>query len=133
MKNKDLKPLKKAYKARLKILNNKEFLGNLGASLLVFVEQLKYLRDSLIVKSADDPIEPTEPTEPFAEFDECLTKQAEQEKPEEEALAMLIIAIAEFEAYQNSTDMAQKDFHFNNFWEFVKINIDGWLTLNDTI
>lgn len=130
MKNKDLKPLKKAYKTRLKILNNKEFLGNLGASILVFVEQLKYLRDSLIVESADEPIEATEP---FAEFDEGLIKQAEQEKPEEELLATLIIAIAEFEAYQNSTDMAQKDFHFNNFWEFVKINIDGWLTLNDTI
>jgi hypothetical protein len=133
MKNKDLKQLKKAYKARLKILTNKEFLGDLGASVLVFVEQLKYLRDTVIVDSTDAPIESVELLEPFTEFDEQPIKQEESDDFEEEALAALIIAVAEFEAYQNSVDMTQKDFHFNNFWEFVKTNIDGWLTLNDTI
>ena len=133
MKNKDLKLLKKAYKARLKVLNNKEFLGNIGASILLFVEQLKYLRDLLIVESADDPMEPIELSDPFEEFDEDLTNQPEQEDLKEEALATLIIAIAEFDAYKNSTDTSQRDFHFNNFWELVKINIEGWLTLNDTI
>ena len=133
MKNKNLLRLKKAYRARFKILNNKKFIGDIGVGILAFVEQLKYLRDILITESLDAPINDTEIIEPFPEFNEQIAEPEIIISSDEEALATLLIAIAEFECYQSSDDTTQKNFHFNNFWESVKINIDRWLALNDTI
>ena len=126
MEKKHLNQLKKAYKARLKILNNKKFLGDIGTSVLSLVEQLRYLRDTLIIEK---PIKVPKPVEPFIEFSEGK----EIENTDGETLSTLVAAIAEFDAYLDSDDLAQRNFHFNNFWEFVKLNIEEWLMLNDTI
>lgn len=38
-------------------------------------------------------------------------------------------AIEEFEAYVRTN----KDFHWNNFCEFVRLNMKEWLTVNDSV
>ena len=133
MEKRALRQLKKAYNTRLKILNNKKFLGDIGNSILILVEQLKYLRDTLIIEST-----PTEKTsdkiiEPFSELAVQTESIEETTDKTEDILTTLIVAIAEFEAYQDSVDAAQRTFHFNSFWELIKINIEEWLALNDTI
>lgn len=45
------------------------------------------------------------------------------------AIATLNAAIEEFEAFRKN----KKDFHWNNFCEFVKLNMKEWLVLNDSI
>lgn len=42
---------------------------------------------------------------------------------------MLNAAIEEFEAYCNT----QKDFHWNNFCEHIKLNMKEWLAINDSV
>ena len=44
-------------------------------------------------------------------------------------IATLNAAIEEFEAYCKT----QKDFHWNNFCEFIKLNMREWLVINDSI
>ena len=44
-------------------------------------------------------------------------------------IASINAAIVEFEAYKKS----QKEFHLNNFCEFIKLNIKEWLMANDSI
>ena len=46
---------------------------------------------------------------------------------------VLITAIAEFEAFQLSADEKQKDFHWKNFCEFVKLNYGGMTIPNDSV
>lgn len=112
MKNKFLNQLNKNYSKRIKQLS-KLSLDSTDTVLLTLVEHLKYKRDSLIVKLATE----TPETDPATD-----TK-----------IASLIIAISEFETYQKSDDAAKKAFHWNNFWEFVKLNMEEWLMLNDTV
>lgn len=137
MEKRALRQLKRAYKTRLKVLNNKKFLGDLGNSILILVEQLKYLRDTLIIESTPVKNTPDEPIEPFVEFTEY--NDSKKENPdddfnmEDDIITTLIVAIAEFEAYQDSVEDTQRTFHFNSFWELVKINIEEWLALNDTV
>lgn len=91
--------LNKAYNKRFKHLN-KNLLTDNDMGLLIFVEHLKYLRDTYLIMH-DSP-------------DEIIS---------------LTAAIEEFEAYRQS----QKEFHWNNFWEFVKLNLKEWLVANDSI
>lgn len=109
MKNKLLDKIDRAYAKSAKQLN-KNFLNNSKTGLDIFVEHLKYLRDTMIIKAYDTDSEELSNT-----------------------ASALLITIAEFEAYRNSQDKEQKDFHWNNFWEFIKLNLEEWLSLNDTV
>ena len=95
--------LRKAYTGRLNSLN-KNFFKDPNSGLAIFVEHLKFKRDNLILQTSN-----------------------------ESALATLATAIAEFEAYQTSEDVTQKGFHWNNFCDFVKLNMEEWQTLNDSV
>lgn len=124
--NKAIKQLAKAYDKKAKLLN-KNFSKDLTTGLALFLEQLKYIRDILIL----DYEEPETTVEgPFEEF----TKEKSEQPIDKTAakLTSLIIAISEFEAYLQE-EGAQKSFHWNNFWEFIKLNAEEWLELNDTI
>ena len=46
-----------------------------------------------------------------------------------EAIATLTAAIEEFEAFKAD----KKDFHWNNFCEFIKLNMKEWLAGNDSV
>ena len=98
--------LTKAYKKRLRYLN-KKFFNSKDIGLRLFVEHLKYQRDCRILQSSLE------------------TMSAD--------LTVLITALAEFDEYQLSTDPKQKDFHWRNFCEFIKLNWEEWLALNDSI
>jgi hypothetical protein len=95
--------LRKAYTRRLSSLN-KNFFKDPNSGLNIFVEHLKFKRDNLILQANNDA-----------------------------ALASLVTAIAEFEAYKISEESKQKEFHWNNFCDFVKLNREEWQQLNDTV
>ena len=107
MKNTKQTQLNKAYTKRFKQLN-KNLLKTNEAGLLIFIEHLKYLRDSSILKTINNLEKPVE-TDP--------------------RIASLSIAITEFEMYQKS----KKEFHWRNFCEFVKLNTEEWLKPNDSV
>ena len=46
-----------------------------------------------------------------------------------DTIATLKVAIEEFEAYRTT----KKDFHWNNFCEFLKQNMKEWLAVNDPV
>ena len=46
-----------------------------------------------------------------------------------DTIATLNAAIEEFEAFKRTN----KDFHWNNFCEFIKLNMKEWLAVNDSI
>ena len=46
-----------------------------------------------------------------------------------EGISTLNAAIEEFDAYAKS----KKEFHWNNFCEFVKQNMEEWLEINDSV
>jgi hypothetical protein len=56
--------------------------------------------------------------------DKCIITQTSAE-----AVATLNAAIEEFEAYIQTG----KEFHWNNFCEFVKLNMKEWLAANDSV
>lgn len=95
--------LRKAYAKRLNTLN-KNFFKDPDSGLNIFVEHLKFKRDCLI-------LQPNNKTK----------------------LTSLAAAIAEFEAYQTSEENKQKEFHWNNFCNFVKLNMEEWQIPNDSI
>ena len=108
MEKQQIKQLNKAYKKSFNTLN-KSLLQSKSAGLSIFVEHLRYLRDSMIL-SVDGDLEKNYKTN---------TK-----------LATIITAVAEYEA-SISTD--QRVFHWNNFCELVKHNMEEWLELNDSV
>jgi hypothetical protein len=110
MKKSKITLLNNAYKKRFESLvkyNSTE--RELG--LEFFVEHLEYLRDLLILTNVEN---------------------IEQE-PTKTALASIATAIAEFGAYRSATDREQKKFHWNSFCDFVKLNMEEWLALNDSV
>lgn len=108
MGKQQVKQLNRAYKKSFATLN-KSILQSKSAGLSIFVEHLRYLRDSMILL-ADGDLEKIYKTN---------TK-----------LATIITAVAEYEAY---VDTDQTLFHWNNFCELVKQNMEDWLELNDSI
>lgn len=90
--------LNKAYTKRFKQLNKN--MLNTDYGLTMFVEHMKYLRDTYIIAQKST-----------------------------EVIASLNAAIEEFEAYKQT----QKEFHWQNFCEFVKLNTKEWLAVNDSI
>jgi hypothetical protein len=109
MRKQQVKQLKKAYKRSFNTLHKSFFQSN-SAGFIIFIEYLKYLRD-LMILSADSDLEKVSQTN---------TK-----------LTKIITAIAEYEASVNSAD--QKNFHWNNFCELVKQNMEEWLELDDSV
>lgn len=101
------KLLLKAYKQSFTNIN-KKFFDNKNTGLLLFAEYLRYLRDSYILKYFDTA----------------------DVTPE---LTTLIAAVAEFDAYKDSTETQNKTFHWNNFCELIKQNMEGWLHIDDSI
>ena len=108
MRKQQVKQLNKAYKKSFNTLN-KSFFQSKTAGLNMFVEYLRYLRD-LMILSAEGDLEKASKTN---------TK-----------LATIITAIAEYEA---SVGAEQKVFHWSNFCELVKQNMEDWLELDDSI
>jgi hypothetical protein len=98
------KQLNKAYAKRFEILN-KDFFTDTKTGLVLFVEYLKYLRDVAIISIADD----------------------------KNNIALLNATVAEFYALAASSEEASKDFHWNNFWELIRLYMKEWLELNDSI
>ena len=98
-----VKALNKAYKKGLKKLNKQFFISD-NTGLLLFVEYLKYRRDALILQSYDEAV-----------------------------ISTCVAAIAEFSAYASSSESSQKQFHWNNFCELLKQNMEDWLQQNDSV
>ena len=95
----EINQLNKAYAKRFKQLN-KTILTADSSGLYIFVEYLKYLRDTYIITQKST-----------------------------EVIATLNAAIEEFEAFRKN----KKEFHWNNFCEFVKLNMKEWLVANDSV
>ncbi len=108
MGKQQVKQLNKAYKKSFNTLN-KSFFQSKTVGLNIFVEHLRYLRD-LMILSADTELEKVNRTNA--------------------RLATIVTAIAEYEA---SISTEQSIFHWNNFCELVKQNMEDWLELDDSI
>lgn len=111
MKNDKTAQLKNAYSKRFKAINESFFI-NKGTGLVLFIEYLRYLRDCLILETHVD----------LNKHENTKTK-----------IATLVTTIAEFDAYKNSLDNDKKVFHWNNFCELVKLNMEEWLEPNDSV
>lgn len=109
MEKTQVKQLKKAYKRSFNALN-KSFFKSKTTGLIIFIEYLKYIRDLMILQVEGD---------------------LEKVNKTNVRLATIIAAIAEYEASTYNTE--QKVFHWNNFCELVKQNMEDWLELNDSI
>ena len=103
MTAKETKQLNKAYNNRFNFIQKSIFV-NKDAGLILFVEYLKYLRDSIVLNEYDT--------------------ESENSKVK---IASIIVAISEFEAYQQVQDSKQKTFHWNSFCELFKQNMEDWL------
>lgn len=104
------KQLKRAYTQKLQNLTKNGFKNkNLG--LVILKEQLKYVRDCIILENISDI----------------------EREPVNTDIAALATAVAEFEAYDIATDPIQKSFHWHNFCDFIKFNMEEWLLLDDSI
>ena len=100
--NKAIKQLAKAYNKKAKLLT-KNFSTDTTTGLTIFIEQLKYIRDLLILTyKAPEEI----PTDLFEEFSENKLDDVADTTGEE--TAVLITAIAEFEAYLQEKDRDKK-------------------------
>jgi hypothetical protein len=108
MTEKERKQINGAYEIAFKRLLKAIFTDK-KQGLALFTEYLKYLRDFIIIR------------EPYDESEHAKLK-----------LATIITAIAEFEAYTKAEE-SQKAFHWNNFCELIKQNMEDWLDINDTV
>lgn len=92
---------KKLKKAYKKSLKkiNKTFFKSANAGLTLFILHLQYLRDNAIIKY------------------------------ETESSANLMTALAEYEASISDIEAGAKEFHWNNFCEFLKLEGQKWLML----
>lgn len=108
MERQQIKQLNKAYKKSFNTLN-KSLLQSKSTGLSIFVEHLRYLRDSMLLVADDD----------LEKINKTNTK-----------LTTIITAVAEYEA---SLSTNQKVFHWNNFCELVKHNMEDWLELDDSV
>ena len=106
---KEVRQFNRAYKNRFDYLQ-KSIFANKGSGLELFVEYLKYLRDSLI-----------------------LNEFGKEYKGSEVKMASIIAATAEFDAYKQTQDSQQKTFHWNNFCELLKQNMEDWLKIDDSV
>lgn len=108
MKKSNTAMLDAAYKKKLLRLSNDL---NRDTGKFLFIDYLKYIRDSIVIKAKTDL----------------------DQEPLRTSLATLMTAIAEFEASLKVSDEQQKTFHWNTFCDFVKFNMEEWLLLYDSI
>ena len=108
MEKQQIKHLNNAYKQNFNTLNKSLFQSK-SAGLSIFVEHLRYIRDSMIL-AADDDLEKVNRTN--------------------SKLATIITAVAEYDASLNTN---QRAFHWNNFCELIKQNMEDWLEPNDSV
>lgn len=104
--------LVRAYAKKFKALD-KSFFQDQEIGLAIFIEYLKYIHDSLATNLALGALD---------NYDQTKAKTAS-----------ITIALAEFDAYKACQDETKKNFHWNNFWELVKLNMEEWITSNDSI
>ena len=109
MITKEIKQLNKAYNDRFNLLQKSVFI-NKEAGLILFTEYLKYLRDLIVLNE--------------------YRKDLEDSKVK---MASIIAAIAEFDAYNQTQDNQRKTFHWNNFCELFKQNMEDWLKIDDSV
>ena len=109
MTAKETKHINKVYKYRLNFLQ-KNFFVNKETGLALFVEHLKYLRDTIVLSE--------------------YNIGAENSKIK---IASIIAAIAEFDAYKQASDNQQKSFHWNSFCELLTQNMEDWLKIDDSV
>ena len=112
MSSRHIKHITKVYDKNFSLLY-KDFFKDTSIGLKLFIEYLKYLR-------------------------ELITFDVENEESTELALSKITIittAIAEFDAYERARreNSQQKAFHWNNFCELLKQNMEEWLLLDDTV
>lgn len=113
MNSTQTKQIAKVYKKSFSLLY-KDFFKDTNIGLKLFVEYLRYLRDLVTCDVNNEE-----------SIERALTK-----------MAIITTAIAEFDAYERSKDTynsQQKVFHWNNFCELLKQNMEEWLTIDDTI
>jgi hypothetical protein len=106
--NKNIKQLNKAYSKRFKQLN-KNMLITENSWLMPLVGD-----GGLIV---------------FVEYLRYLRDIYIITQQSPDSIATLNAAIEEFEAHAES----KKEFHWNNFCEFVRLNMREWLATNDSV
>jgi hypothetical protein len=105
-KKSEINLLNKSYNKRFKAINN-SFFDQPKTGIVAFIEYLKYIRDFIIIN-------------------------AEVSVSDNAAIATLITAVAEAEAYLGCNE-ALKQFHWNNFCELLKQNMEDWLLAYDSI
>lgn len=111
MKNSKSAQLNRAYSKKIKEIHE-DFFVKKETGLALFVEYLRYLRDTFIIET------------PVAMIDDAFTKTK---------IATLVTAIAEFDMYKACQEENKKVFHWNNFCELIKLNMEEWLKTNDSI
>ena len=109
MTTKEIKQLNKAYSNKFAMLQ-KSLFTDIHSGLVLFAEYLKYVRDFTIL------------AEFYCESDNTELK-----------LASIMAALAEFDAYAQVEDDKQKIFHWNNFCELIKQNMEAWLKIDDSV
>lgn len=109
MYNLHKKRLNKAYKKRLNSLN-KHFFNNQEQGIVLFLEYLRYLRDSIILNNMEN-------------FNDEIKA----------TVATINAAVAELDSWNKLEDQTKKDFHWSNFCELMKLNMKEWLVPNDSI
>ena len=102
---KEIKHLNKAYNSRFRCLQKSIFVDK-EAGLFLFIEYLKYLRDSIIINE--------------------YSGESEQSKLN---IASIIATISEFDAYRHAQNNTQRAFHWNSFCELLKQNMEDWLNI----
>jgi hypothetical protein len=98
------KQLNKAYYKKIKNLVTSDFTSR-NSGLIILNEQLKYIRDCLVLDNINDI----------------------EKEPIKTDIAIIATAIAEFEAYQLAQELQQKNFHWKNFCDFLKLNMEEWM------
>ncbi len=106
--NSKIKQLNKAYKKRFKQLNKNMLITN-KSGLMVLVSDAGLITFIEHLRYLRDIY--------------ILTQQSTNNA------ATLYAAIEEFDAYTES----KKEFHWNNFCEFVRLNMREWLATNDSV
>lgn len=109
MTTRETKQLNKSYSKSFKRLQ-KAFFTDKKAGLSLFIEYLKYLRDLIVLAEYENKLE-----------NDVLKAPT------------IIAAIAEYEAYNQNKEQQQKSFHWNNFCELVKQNMEDWLKIDDSV
>lgn len=92
------------YNKKLKQNANYLFENN-KAGLMSFAEYLRFLRDCIILSTKADTA----------------------------TAATITMAVAELDAYLGCTDSSKSLFHWNNFCELIRLNMEEWLKINDSV